>query len=177
MLELEEKMKKTIEVTKNRLATIRTGRANPELLTRIQVEYYGALVPINQVANVSVSEKSTLLINVFDKGAVQNVEKAIMKSDLGLNPQTDGSIIRLKLPDLTEERRKGLVKIVKQQAEEGKVSLRNIRREYLDGLKKEEGQSEDHIKANQEKAQKIIDNYTNIVDEIANEKEVEIMQV
>jgi len=177
MIDFEEKLKKTLDATKIKLGTIRTGRANPELLSRIQVDYYGTLTPLQQVASISVAEGTTLVINVFDKNAVENIEKAIQKSDLGLTPQTDGSVIRLRLPSLTEDRRKDLIKVAKQQAEEGKVALRHIRREYLDQLKSGETLSEDEHKKQQDSVQKLIDTYVDAIDKITKEKESEILTI
>ena len=176
MQELEEKLNRTIESTKTKLSSIRTGRANPDLLSRILVDYYGSSVPLQQVANVSVIEGNTFVLNIFDQGAVQSVEKAILQSDLGLNPQTDGAVIRLRLPDLTEERRKELTKLVKQQCEEGKIALRNIRREYLDKIK-QDNLSEDELKSQQDGAQKTIDKFTQQIDSLSSEKEQEILTI
>ena len=176
MQDFKEKLNKTIDSTKSKFSTIRTGRANPDLLSRIQVEYYGSKVPINQVANISVAEGNTLVVNIFDQGAVQSVEKAIQKSDLGITPQTDGNVIRLRLPDLNEERRKELTKVVRQQCEEGKIALRNIRRDYFDFLKNDD-LSEDMLKSSQDSAQKLIDDYTKKLDDITSEKEAEILTV
>lgn len=177
MSELESKMKKTIEATKSKFASIRTGRANPELLSRIQVEYYGSMVPLNQTANVSVQDGNMFIISVFDANAITSVQKAIQNSDLGLNPNTEGSVIRLQLPDLTEERRTELNKIVKKEAEEGKVALRNQRRDYLDNIKRQDDATDDDIKHETNQVQKLIDKYTSEIDSLAQEKEAEIMQV
>ncbi|RAP33949.1 ribosome recycling factor [Candidatus Marinamargulisbacteria bacterium SCGC AG-439-L15] len=177
MQEVEEKMQKTIDSIKSKLMTVRTGRANPDLLSRIVVDYYGTQVPLQQVANVTTMEGNSLLVNVFDNNAIKSVEKAIQMSDLNLNPQTDGGMIRLKLPELTEERRKDLVKIVKQQIEDGKVALRNIRRDYLDKLKKESDSTEDSLKDAQESIQKIIDKYSGLLETLGAEKESEITSI
>ncbi len=173
---ITEHISKTIESTKTKLQTVRTGRANPDLLSRIVVEYYGSQVPINQVANITASEGNTLLVNVFDQNAVQSTEKALQQSDLGLNPQTEGSLIRLRLPDLTEDRRQELVKIVKQQVEEGKVSLRNIRRDHLDKLKNGD-LSEDDQKREQDNIQSAIDDASKDLDALGKAKEAEIMTI
>ena len=175
--DIESKMKKTIESTKSKFSTVRTGRANPELLNRISVEYYGASVPIVQVANISVSEGNTLILNVFDRNAVESVEKSIMKSDLNITPQTEGSIIRLRLPDLTEDRRQELLKIIKNQAEEGKVALRHLRRDFLDGIKKDDSVSEDEEKKYQEDIQKLTDQYASEIDTMVKEKETELFHI
>ena len=180
MEELQQKMQKAIEATKRQLAAFRTGRANPEILSNIQVDYYGSKVPLKQVASVSVPENRILLLNVFDQNAVKEVEKAIQTSDLNLNPQVDGSTIRLPLPDLTEDRRKELVKLVKQQAEDGKVSIRNIRREFLDSLKaqgKNKEISQDEEKKQQDTIQKITDSNIKIIDDLASQKESEILTI
>jgi ribosome recycling factor len=180
MQEIEERMKKTIESTRSHLGTIRTGRANPNLLSRIQVDYYGTMVPLQQVANISVPENMILMLNIFDKGAVQNVERAIQMSDLGINPMTEGSTIRLRLPDLTEERRTELVKIVKKQTEDGKIAIRNIRRDDLDNWKAKEKNkeiSEDDYKKRQHDVQNITDKYISVLDTMAKEKDTEIMTV
>ena len=172
------KMQKTVESFKGQLGTIRTGRANPDILSRIQVDYYGSMVPIKQVANITVPESMTLLLNVFDRSAVKSVEKAILTSDLGLNPQTDGSSIRLRFPDLTQERRKDLVKIVKKESEEAKISLRNIRRDAVDSVKSDEKAkhlAEDASKRAQEDIQKQTDHFIKLIDQITQEKESEIM--
>jgi ribosome recycling factor len=180
MSSLSERMGKTIESTKKHFATIRTGRANPDILSFVQVEYYGTKVPLQQLASISVPENTMLVLNVFDKSAVKDIERAIMVSDLNLNPQTDGSIIRLRFPELTEERRKEFVKLVKKQAEEGKVAIRNIRRDEIEELKKMEKNkeiSEDDLKSEQEEVQKQTDKYSKRIDEIANEKEEEILKI
>ena len=177
MNELHDKMAKSIESLKTKLSGIRTGRANPDLLNSVKADYYGALTPITQLANVSASDNSTLVINVYDASAVSAVEKGILTSDLNLNPQTDGSVIRLRLPDLTEERRKDLIKVIKKEAEDSKVSLRNIRRDYLDGVKKSDDSTEDDLKHAQDEVQKVIDKYTHDIDELVTKKESEILTV
>ncbi|NQY74132.1 MAG: ribosome recycling factor [Candidatus Margulisbacteria bacterium] len=173
-------MKKTLENVHSNFQTIRTGRANPDLLSRIQVSCYGSMVPLQQVASVSVPEPMMFVLNVFDPQAVREVEKAIMNSDLGLNPQTEGAIIRLRLPDLTEERRKELVKLVGKFSEEGKISLRNIRRDILENLKTQEKNkdiSEDDLTREQQSVQKLIDEFTAQIDKNTQEKEAEILQI
>ena len=178
--DMDVRMKKTVEKTKELLATIRTGRANPDILSKLQVDYYGTKVSLQQVASVSVPESRVLMLNIFDKGAVQSVEKAITSSGINLTPLTDGTVIRLRIPELTEERRKDLVKQVKKQCEDGKVSIRNIRRDYMDTLKSQEKNkdiSEDEVKILQNDAQKITDKCIEEIDKISQEKEVEIMKV
>ncbi|MFC1751899.1 ribosome recycling factor [Thermoproteota archaeon] len=180
MEELKQRMQKTIENLKSQLSTVRTGRANPDILAKISVDYYGTRTPLQQVASVSVPEPMMLLINIFDRNAVKNVERAILTSDLGLNPQTDGSVIRLRLPELTEERRKELVKQIKKQSEEGRVAIRNIRRDYMEGINRQEKNkeiSEDENTRLHDDAQKITDDYISKIEEIAKKKEAEIIQI
>jgi ribosome recycling factor len=177
---LEERMQKSVSKIKEDLAAVRTGRANPDILSKIQVDYYGSKVPLKQLANITVPESMLLMLNIFDKGAVKGIEKAITISDLNLNPQTEGTVIRLRLPELTEERRKELVKLVKKQVEEGKVSIRNIRRDFMDALKTQEKNkeiSEDENKTMHTEAQKITDKYVAMMDVLGEEKEVEIMKI
>ena len=145
----EEKMKKTVSVLVSDLQTLKAGRANPTMLDKIQVEYYGSMCPLNQVANVSAPEPRVLMITPWEKPLLKDIEKAILKSDLGLNPSNDGSVIRLIIPELTEETRKNLVKTVKKYGEESKVAVRSIRRdanEKIKALKKDADISEDEIK-------------------------------
>ncbi len=176
----EEKMKKAVEVLKKNFAGVRTGRASPALLDHIKVEYYGTQVPLKQVASVSVPEPTTLMIQAYDKNAVSEIEKAINKSDLGLPPNVDGGVIRLNLPKLTEERRKELVKVIKKEAEDGKVALRNIRREAMEKLKTAKNKkemSEDLEKNKEEEIGKIIAKHYEEIDKIFKAKEKEIMEV
>lgn len=178
--EAEEKMKKVIEATKRNFGTIRTGRARPSLLDNIKVEYYGTPTPLNQMAQISAPEPRLLTIKPWDKTVLSDIEKAIMKSDLGINPNSDGEIIRLNIPQLTEERRKDLFKLVKKKAEEERVSVRNIRREANEELKlyKEEGEiSEDMMYRSLDDVQKLTDDYIKKVDQLLEEKEAEIMEV
>ncbi|NDC82267.1 ribosome recycling factor [bacterium] len=180
MSELKSRMEKSVESLKATLAGFRTGRASPELLNRLTVSYYGSMVPVKQVAAISVPEPRVIMLNVFDKGGVKDVERAIMTSDLGLQPQTDGTIIRLRLPELTEDRRKDLVKQVKKAVEDAKVSVRNIRRDFVDSIKaqeKDKSVSEDEAKKKQDDAQKTTDHYIGILDSLAKDKEAEIMTV
>lgn len=178
--ETEDKMQKTVKVLKEELATVRAGRANPALLDRITVEYYGTPTPLNQLANISAPEPRLLLIQPYDASALNNIEKAILKSDLGLNPNNDGKVIRLVIPQLTEERRKELVKLVKKYGEEAKVAIRNERRAANDVIKKmkKNGElTEDDEKKAQEEVQKLTDKYIQTIDEIVAKKEEEIMEV
>ena len=177
MSALNDRLTKTLDNLKTKFMSIRTGRANSDLLSSIKVDYYGASLPIQQMASVSVSDGNTLVVNVFDAGAVSAVEKAIMSSDLGLNPQTDASIIRLRLPDLTEERRNELVKYVKKLSEEGKVALRNIRRDEMDAIKKKDDLSDDDKKRESDSIQKILDRFIVKVDDLVKEKETEIRTI
>ncbi|OAJ95428.1 ribosome recycling factor [Vibrio bivalvicida] len=176
----QERMDKSVEALKNNLSKVRTGRAHPSLLSGISVEYYGAPTPLNQVANVVAEDARTLAITVFDKELTQKVEKAIMMSDLGLNPMSAGTIIRVPLPPLTEERRKDLVKIVRGEAEGGRVAIRNIRRDANGDLKtllKDKEISEDEDRKGQEEIQKITDAAVKQVDEVLAAKEKELMEV
>jgi len=180
MSELNSRMEKSIESLKSLMQGFRTGRASPDLLNRIMVNYYGNPVPLKQVAAISVPESRTLMLNVFDKGAVKDVERALMTSDLGMQPNTDGSVIRLRLPELTEERRKDLAKQVKKAVEEAKVGIRNIRRDFVDAIKAQEKNkelTEDESKKRQDEAQKTTDQFIGVLDTLAKDKEAEIMKV
>lgn len=172
---LKQKMEKSLAVTKNKLNSIRTGRANPELLNRVQVDYYGSKMPLNQLASISVSEGNTFLINIFDAQSAEAIEKGILSSDLGLNPQREGNIIRIRLPELTQERRQSLVKVLMGEAEDAKVALRNIRRDHLNSLKREEDFNQDDLKAEQQSVQKVLDQYIESVDKLCKDKEEEIL--
>ncbi|MFH1454478.1 MAG: ribosome recycling factor [Armatimonadota bacterium] len=174
----EERMKKSIEAVQREFAGIRAGRANPALLDKISVECYGSTMPIKQVANVSIPEARMIIIQPWDKTIISDIEKAIQKSDLGINPSNDSNVIRLIIPSLTEERRLELVKVVKKKTEEGKVSIRNIRRDSMEELKaKEKESSEDEVKKAQDQIQKITDKYIAELDRICAAKEKEIMEV
>lgn len=175
----EERMEKAIGSLKRDLATLRAGRATPSLLDRVQVEYYGAMTPVNQLANINTPDSRTLIIQPWDKSSLAAIEKAIMKSDLGLTPSNDGSIIRLGIPALTEERRAELVKSTKKYGEESKVAIRNIRRDANDEIKKLEKTdiSEDESRRHQEDIQKLTDRFIAEVDKVLVSKEKEIMEV
>lgn len=175
----EERMEKAVGALKRELATLRAGRANSALLDRIQVEYYGALTPINQLANISTPDPRTLIIQPWDKSSMGEIERAIMKSDLGLTPANDGMIIRLTVPALTEERRVELVKQTKKYGEEAKVAVRNIRRDANDDIKKLEKSdiSEDESRRYQDDIQKSTDKYIAEIDKVLVAKEKEIMEV
>jgi ribosome recycling factor len=177
MPSFEDRMIKTLESVKSKFMTIRTGRAHPDLLASVVVDFYGATVPLTQMGSVSVSEGHTLLVNVFDRAAVTSVEKAIMASNLGLNPQTDGALIRLRLPDLTESRRNELVKYIKKLSEDGKVSLRNIRRDELDLIKKNDELSDDERKRQSTSIQTVLDRFIAKVDDLVKQKEDEIRTI
>lgn len=175
-----ERMSKTIAVLKSDFATVRTGKATPALLDKVQVDYYGAMTPINQMANISVPEARMLVIQPWDKSAMPLIEKAILKSDVGITPTSDGAVIRLVLPQLTQESRKDLVKKVKKKAEEAKVSVRNIRRDGNDELKameKSKEITEDESKSAQEAIQKLTDKYIAEIEKVLENKEKEIMEV
>ena len=175
-----EKMNKTITIFKKDLTTMKAGRANPAMLDRLEIEYYGSMNSITQVANVSSPEPRVILIQPWDKTSLKSIEKAILKSDLGINPSNDGIAIRLIVPELTEETRKNLVKTVKKTAEESKVAIRSIRRdcnEKIKTLKKANEVSEDDIKKAEEDIQKITDNFIKEIDKMAELKEKEIMAV
>lgn len=176
----EEKMNKSVAVLKRDLATMKAGRANPTMLDRIEVEYYGSMVPINQVANISAPEPRIILVQPWEKSSLKTIEKAILKSDLGINPSNDGSVIRLIVPELTEETRKSLVKNVKKVGEETKVAVRSIRRECNDkikALKKNNEISEDELKKAEDDIQKRTDNFIKEIEKIVESKEKEIMSV
>ncbi|KMM38681.1 ribosome recycling factor [Guptibacillus hwajinpoensis] len=176
----EERMQNGITSFKKELATLRAGRANASLLDKIQVDYYGAPTPVNQLAGITVPEARMLLIQPYDKSSVGDIEKAILKSDLGLTPSNDGNVIRLTIPALTEERRKDLVKLVKKYAEESKVVIRNIRRDANDDLKKKEKDgdiTEDELRRGNDDVQKLTDKFVAEADAIAADKEKEIMAV
>ncbi len=176
----EEKMKKTLEALKREFASLRAGRATPALLDRVTVDYYGTPTPVNQVAKISVPEPRMIVIQPWEKTMMKELEKAIMKSDLGLTPNSDGAAIRLTIPQLTKERREELKKTVNKKAEEAKVALRNLRRDANEAIKKlEKGKeiTEDESKKGQDDMQKLIDKYVKLVDTAKAGKEKEIMEV
>jgi ribosome recycling factor len=176
----EERMSKAIEALRRELATVRTGRANPALVEHIRVDYYGTPTPLQQLASVTVPEARLLTIQPWDKTSLGAIEKAIQKSDLGLNPNNDGSVIRLVIPQLTEDRRKDLVKVVHKKVEEGRVAIRNIRRdahEMLRDFRKEKDISEDQEFNAQEDLQKVTDRFIADADKIGQEKEQELLEV
>jgi ribosome recycling factor len=176
----KQRMEKTVDALRNDLVSIRAGRANPALFNRVQVEYYGALTPLNQLAGITTPEARLLIIQPYDKSIMGEIERAILKADLGLTPSNDGQVIRIAIPPLTEERRKELVKQVKKAAEEAKVAVRNIRRDANDSLKKVEKDgeiTEDELKRLMDEVQKLTDQTVTKVDEVASNKEKEIMEV
>ena len=176
----KEKMNKTLHVIQKDLTTLRAGRANPQILDKITVDYYGTPTPINQVGNISVPEPRMLVINLWDSKMIPMVEKAILKSDIGINPSNDGKVIRLMVPELNEERRKELSKQVKKMVEEGKVAIRAIRRDandHIKKLKKDSQITEDDMKTAENELQKVTDNAIKEADKLQAEKEKEIMSV
>ncbi|MDR5586898.1 MULTISPECIES: ribosome recycling factor [Clostridium] len=176
----EEKMQKTVTVLKSELGTMKAGRANPSMLDKIQIDYYGSMCPLSQAANISSPEPRVLMITPWEKQLLKEIEKAILKSDLGLNPSNDGSIIRLVIPELTEETRKDLVKKVKKTGEESKVAIRSIRRDANDkikALKKDGDVSEDQIKKGEDDVQKKTDAIIKDIDKIIVDKEKEILAI
>jgi ribosome recycling factor len=179
-VDTEEHMKKTIETLHSEFGGVRTGKATPSLLDILRIPAYGALVPLNQVASVTAPEARLLVIQPWDKSLVGEIEKAIQKSDLGLNPASDGQVIRLPIPPLTEERRRDLVKLVKKLTEDARVAIRNIRRDANEAIKKllKEGKiSEDDVKHAHDQTQKLTDKYIGLVDELLAKKEKEILEV
>ena len=173
------RMSKTLDSLRTELAKIRTGRAHPSLLEHVQVDYYGSMVPISQAANVSIEDARTLAVTAWDKTMVQTLEKAIMKSDLGLNPVTAGTIIRIPLPPLTEERRVSLGKVVHHEGENAKIAIRNIRRDanhHIKALLKDKEISEDDDHRAEQEIQQVTDNHVKQVDEIVAVKEQELME-
>lgn len=178
--ETEDKMRKAVAVTREEFASIRTGRASPTLVEKLEVDYYGTKTPLNQIAGISVPEARMLVITPYDKNALSGIEKAILASDLGINPSSDGNVIRLSFPPPTEERRKELIKVVHHRAEEGKVALRNIRRHSKDEMerRKKEGEiSEDDLLRLEKELQRITDQFVEEVDEMMSNKEKELLEV
>jgi ribosome recycling factor len=176
----KDRMTKAIQSYSRELASVRAGRASASLLDRITVDYYGAPTPVNQLAGISVPEARLLVIQPYDRSVLGDIEKAILKSDLGLNPSNDGTIIRIMIPQLTEERRKDLVKVVKKASEEAKIAIRNIRRDGNDDLKKLEKNgeiTEDAQRGFSEDIQKLTDEYIAKIDQITKDKEKEILEV
>ncbi|HEY8416791.1 MAG TPA: ribosome recycling factor [Limnochordales bacterium] len=178
--EAEERMKQAVQAARRELANIRTGRASPGLLDRITVDYYGTPTPINQLASITVPEARLLVIQPWDKNALKDIEKAILKSDLGLTPTSDGAVLRIQVPQLTEERRKELARIARKESEDKRVAVRNVRRDVNDALKKleKEGKlSEDAVRRAQAQVQELTDRYIQEIDNLLAAKEKEILEV
>ena len=178
--EIESKMNKTIEVLKQNFSEVRAGRANPAILNRISVEYYGTPTPINQVAGISVPEARLIMIQPWDASILKDIEKAILASDIGINPNNDGKVIRLAFPELTEERRKELVKDIKKTAEEAKVAVRAIRRDGIDkakAMQKNSEITEDELRGAEDTIQKLTDKKIEEIDRVLSDKEKEILTV
>lgn len=176
----QRRMDKTIESTRSEFGSVRTGRASAGLLDRIQVSYYGTKTPLNQLAQISVPEPRLLSIQPYDKGAIKEIERAILESDLGLTPANDGQVIRLPVPQLTEQRRKDLVRVVGKLAEEGRIALRNVRRDAITQLKELEKDGEvgsDDLHRAEDRMQKLTDEHVKLVDELYKHKETEILEV
>ena len=179
-MDIEASMRKSVEATQRTFNTIRTGRANPSLLDKLSIEYYGAETPLRSLATLSTPDSQTIQIQPFDTGSMALIEKAIAMSELGLTPNNDGKVIRINIPPLTEDRRKEFCKLASRYAEEGKVSLRNIRREAIDQVKKQEKDgelSEDQSRDAQEKVQKLTDRFIAELDKHLAEKEIDILKV
>lgn len=173
-------MKKAIAAVQHEMGSVRTGRANPLILDRVVVDYYGTPTPVRQMANVSVQEGQTLIIQPYDKGSLRDIEQAISKSDINLPVNSDGALLRINIPPLSEERRREMVKMVKKMGEDGKVAIRNIRRDAtaeIDKLKKSENLPEDEVKTRQDNIQKLTDRYIDQLDKLVSEKEKEVMEV
>lgn len=176
----KEKMQKTIDALSREFAAVRAGRANPEVLNKIQAEYWGAMTPVTQMASVSVTEARTLLIQPYDASALKAIEKAILMSDIGINPTNDGKSLRLVFPQLTEERRKELCKGIKKYGEEAKVSVRSVRRDIMDKfktMKKNSEITEDDMKQGEKDLQKIVDKFCDEIDKMVAEKEKEVLSI
>ena len=176
----EEKMEKAVSQLKREFGAIRSGRANPLILDKVTVDYYGVPTPLRQMSQVSVQEGTTLVITPYDKSILKEIEKSIIKADIGITPNSDGICIRLNFPPLTEDRRKEIVKEVKKLGEDAKIAVRNIRRDMTDDLKKiekSENLPEDSVKDNQDKIQKLTDKFTGIIDSAVSDKEKEVMTV
>ena len=171
------RMDKSVESTHGELNSIRTGRASAALLDRVQVDYYGQKTPLQQLATINVPEPRMLTVQPFDPNSMKDIERAIQESDLGLNPSNDGKIIRLPIPQLTEERRQELVKVARQIAEEGRVAIRNVRRDVIHHLKEEQSVSQDDEHRAEERVQKLTDDHVHKIDELLKRKEAEITEV
>lgn len=178
LTEAEHKMEAAVEHVAGEFGTVRTGRANPQLLQRISVEYYGSQTPLQQLASISVPEPRLLVVQPFDKTTISDIERGIQQSDLGLNPSNDGSVIRIAFPPLTEERRKELIKVVHRMAEDGKVSVRNVRRHSKTDMEALHGEiSDDDIRRGEEDLQELTDGYCDKIDSLLGNKEEELLEV
>lgn len=180
LLAAEEKMTKAVEVAREDFATIRTGRANPAMFNKITVDYYGTATPINQLAGFNAPEPRMMIVQPYDKGAMASIEKAIRDSDLGVNPTNDGNIIRVVLPQLTEERRREYIKVARHKAEEARVSIRNVRRhamQHLDKMKKDGEVGEDDVRRAEKHLDEVTASYVAEVDEMLKHKEAELLEV
>jgi ribosome recycling factor len=180
LFDAEEKMEKAVSVAKEELSTVRTGRATPSMFSRIHVEYYGSPTPLNQMATINIPEARMAIIKPFDNSQLTHIEKAIRDSDLGVNPGNDGTIIRVLFPQLSEERRREMVKLVKNKGEDAKISIRNIRRkakEELDRINKDGEAGEDDVVRAEKELQHVTDRYTGQVDELVKHKETELLEV
>jgi len=178
LAEAEHKMEMAVDHVGGEFSTVRTGRANPQLLSRITVEYYGSATPLLQLASISVPEPRLLMVQPFDKSTVSDVERAIQQSDLGLNPSNDGNVIRIAFPPLTEERRRDLIKVVKHMAEEGRVSVRNVRRHSKADMESLHGEiSDDDIRRGEDELQELTDKYVERIDGLLANKEEELLEV
>ncbi len=178
--EAERKMRKAVDTTGEEFSTVRTGKASTSLLNRVMVDYYGQPTPLNQISSISAPEPSLLIVAPYDKSVIKDVERAILQADLGLNPANDGQVLRLPIPKLTEERRKEMIKMVHARAEEGKVAVRNVRREGIEDLRAFEKESEitkDDLHRGQEEIQKLTDRFVHEIDEMLKTKEKELMEV
>jgi ribosome recycling factor len=178
LAEADAKMSQAVEHTAGEFGTVRTGRANPLLLQRITIDYYGTQTPLQQLAGFSVPEARLLIVQPYDKTALQAIERAIYEADLGLNPSNDGNIIRLAFPPLTEERRKELIRVVRHLAEEGRVAIRNVRRHTKDDVEAQEGDvSEDDVRRGEKELQDLTDKHIHRIDELVSHKEAELLEV
>jgi ribosome recycling factor len=176
--EAEQKMDQAIEHVASEFGTVRTGRANPQILHRINVEYYGSPTPLQQLASIAVPEPRLLVVQPFDKSTVSDIERAIQQADLGLNPTNDGSVVRIAFPPLTEERRKELIRVARNMAEEGKVAVRNIRRTSKTDMEELHGEiSDDDIRRGEDELQKLTDRFTERIDKLLANKEDELLEV
>jgi len=180
LFDAEEKMEKAVSVAKDELSAVRTGRATPSMFSRINVEYYGTMTPLNQMAAINIPEARMAIVKPFDNSQLNSIEKAIRDSDLGVNPGNDGTIIRVVFPQLSEERRKDMVKLVKNKGEDAKVSIRNVRRkakEELDRIQKDGEAGEDEVVRAEKELQNVTDRYTAQIDDLVKHKEAELLEV